>query len=176
MVKSSESLPAALEKLAATGPAPGLEEKLMLYGRLVGSWDVVSRYLRDDGSWKEFEGEWHFAWVLGGRGVQDILYAKGSPSERRGTTLRCYDEKEDVWHVAWMQPAADEYFFLSGRAEGDRIVQVGKSPKSNELERWTFSEITDESFHWLGEISDDGGESWRLVQEMRATRRRPDAS
>jgi hypothetical protein len=160
-----------MEKLAASGPAPGLEEKVMLYGRLVGAWDVVSRTLTDEGEWHEFRGEWHFAWILGGRGVQDVLYAVGSAPERFGTTLRCYDEEADVWHVSWMQPATGEFNELIARAEGDRIVQVGPRASSDQLERWTFSEITPESFFWKGEISDDGGASWRLVQEMRATRR-----
>jgi hypothetical protein len=164
--------PAAIEKLAASGPAAGLEEKLMLYGRLVGSWDVVSRDLGGDGEWHERRGEWHFAWVLGGRGVQDVLYAEGSTLDRFGTTLRCYDEEADVWHVAWMQPATGEFLELVGRAEGDRIVQVGRGTRAGQVERWTFSEISPESFLWQGEVSDDEGASWRLVQEMRATRRR----
>jgi hypothetical protein len=123
------------------------------------------------GQWRKLRGEWHFAWILGGRGVQDVLYAAGSTPDRFGTTLRCYDEQADVWRVSWMQPATGEFFELTGRAEGDRIVQIGHSPGSSAIECWTFSEITPESFLWQGEISADGGESWRLVQEMRARRR-----
>lgn len=173
MSNEPERLPAAIEKLAASGPAPGLERKLMLYGRLVGSWDIVSRDLDDEGNWHERRGEWHFAWVLGGRGIQDLLFAAGSTPDRYGTTLRCYDEVADVWRVSWMQPGGDEYVQLVGVEIDGRIVQTGRAAESGRMERWTFSEIEPDSFLWQGEVSFDEGESWRLIQEMRAKRMRP---
>lgn len=36
---------------------------------------------------------------------------------------------------------------------------------------WTFNDIQPDSFVWRGEISDDGGASYRLEQEMRCRRR-----
>jgi hypothetical protein len=46
---------------------------------LLGSWDVVNVVLyEDDGTAvHESRGESHFFWILGGRGIQDILYAVG---------------------------------------------------------------------------------------------------
>jgi hypothetical protein len=49
------------------------------------------------------------------------------------------------------------------------MVQEGKGEGANAT-RWSFTEITPVSFHWLGEISDDGGAAWRLQVEFFARR------
>jgi hypothetical protein len=36
--------------------------------------------------------------------------------------------------------------------------------------RWSFTKITPDSFHWLGEVSPDNGASWRLQVEVLARR------
>ena len=161
----------ALELLAADGPAPSHADKLMLYGQFVGSWDIHSTNFNADGTRTERQGEWHFAWVLGGRGVQDVLFASGAPAHKYGTTLRCYDETHDVWRVSWMAPGGGEFANLIGCHIGDCIVQEGAGPDPRRVERWTFSDITPTAFTWRGEVSFDQGKTWSLEQEMRAVRR-----
>ncbi len=157
--------------LAASGPFPDYADKLMLYGQLVGSWDIDAKWYASGKPPRTGKGEWHFAWVLGGRGVQDVLFSAGAASHKFGITLRCYDPDHDVWHVTWMQPYGGEFVYLVGRQVGDRIVQEGAGPDSSRRERWSFAEITQSSFHWLGEVSFDGGLTWTLEQEMWGKRR-----
>ena len=52
---------------------------------------------------------------------------------------------------------------------GDDIVQLG-TRADGQLVRWSFSDITENSFLWRGEISADGGVSWRMVTEFTARR------
>jgi len=161
----------AIEDLAAKEAYGPLREKLMLYGRFVGSWSVESIWHFQEREGRKGEGEWHFSWILGGRGVQDVLYSLGSPACERGTTIRCYDETADLWHVTWMQPAEGEFVHLIGRAEGERVVQVEKgSGQGGRIARWSFADMTASSFLWIGESSMDGGASWSLEQEMKARR------
>ena len=160
--------------LPATGPDPKLADALMLYGRFVGSWSVESTWYDADGDRRTANGEWHFAWILGGRGVQDVLFAGGSSPDRYGTTLRCYDAGLDAWHVTWMCPAGGEFANLIGRARGDDIVQEGPGARLGHVLRWSFTEIGSDSFVWLGEISEDDGGTWFIEQRMTATRMRPD--
>jgi hypothetical protein len=156
--------------LAADGPAPELAEELMLFGRFVGAWDVEMTEYAEDGSTRVREGEWHFGWVLGGRAIQDVLFEKGAPADRRGTSLRAYDADVEVWHVTWMSPAGGEFVHLIARETPSGIFQEGRASNGS-LARWTFSDITDDAFTWTAEASPDGGGTWRLEQRMRARRR-----
>jgi hypothetical protein len=160
--------------LTASGPFAEYVEALMLFGQFVGSWDIESTWYEQDGGQREGKGEWHFAWVLGGRGIQDVLFRAGAPPHQFGTSLRCYDAATDVWHVTWMQPHGGEFVQLVGRKAGDRIVQEGTSSDPLRRERWSFTDITKDSFVWLGEVKFDDGATWFLEQEMRAIRRATD--
>ena len=162
----------ALSCLGANGPHPEHAGQLMLYGQFVGSWSIVSTWFSASGGRSQATGEWHFDWILGGRGIQDVLFRSGAPADTFGTTLRCYDARQDVWHVSWMQPQGGEFVHLIGRKEGDRIVQEGVGSDPRRRERWSFSEITADSFVRHGEVSRDDGRTWTLEQEMRAIRRR----
>lgn len=166
--------PKALELLAADGPFADYADQLMLYGQFIGSWEVHSINFHADGTRTERQGEWHFAWILGGRGVQDVLFATGAPAYRYGTTVRCYDSTIDAWRVTWMSPGGGEFANLIGRQIGDRIVQEGTGPDPRRRERWTFSEMTPTTFNWYGEVSFDQGKTWSLEQEMHAKRLRDD--
>ena len=163
-------MPDLFELLVADGPHEGPEANRRLYAPLIGSWEVDSTWHRPDGSKRTATGEWHFKWVLGGLGIQDLLFEKGAPAHRYGATLRCYDAAVDAWRVTWMAPAAFEYVSLVGRQVGDRIVQQGHAMDGSSLERWTFSQLTHEGFLWQAESSRDQGETWRLDQEMSGSR------
>jgi hypothetical protein len=153
--------------LPADGPHPDLPDP-DLYGQFVGSWSLDNnQYDEERGEWIRRPGECHFGWVLGGRAIQDLW---GSAERGFGTTVRVYDANLDAWRIEWLSPAWSSYCRLIGRREGDRIVQVGEEAGGRPI-RWSFHEITPDSFVWRGEVSDDGGTSWRLEQEMHATRR-----
>jgi hypothetical protein len=167
------AVPTAIERLGAHGPFAPEREQLMLYGRFVGAWDVEWVAFRAGGEVLERRrGAWHFAWVLGGRGVLDVIRVAGAPPEEDGATLRCWDPQLGAWRVVFMSPGDGQFVTMMGRPEGDRIVQEIVDPPSGEhAGRWTFSEITDEAFLWQAEESSDGGRSWIVTHEIRATKR-----
>jgi hypothetical protein len=84
--------------------------------------------------------------------------------------MRLYDPADDAWHVVWFSPTG-RVATLTGRPGDDGgIVQEGARGDGRTV-RWVFTELTATSFRWLGHVSDDGGRTWQLEQEMRALRR-----
>lgn len=175
-----------LDALRSEGPAPERASELGLYAFLVGGWDTRILAYGEDGTRHESRGEIHAGWVLEGRAIQDVWMTPPRAGRRPGepltqlpvtgawygTTLRIYDPELGAWQVLWSDPATQFYARQIGRAEGDDIVQEG-TMASGAVLRWRFTEIESDSFHWLGEISADGGATWRLQVEVFARRAAP---
>ena len=170
--------PSFIEALHTDRPAPGRAGKMNLYGWLIGRWEMDAVYRQTDGSTYTRRGEIHFGWVLEGRAIQDVWIvparsAEGSvpsaPGDFYGTTLRIYDPGLDAWHIFWNDPVKQYYTRQIGRARGKDIVQEGTDGTGAAV-RWSFTKITPNSFHWLGERSPDGGATWQLQVEFFARR------
>ena len=163
-----------LDALCSDGPAVDQRERMTLYNSLLGDWDIEVFDYAPDGTRQRSNGEWHFSWVLDGRAIQDVFIVPsraereaGSPvkTTRYGTSLRVYDPAVGVWHVTWTNPVSGAHNMLVGRKHGEEILQEGKNPDGS-LIRWTFSDVTPNSFHWRGEVSTDKGKTWRLAAEF----------
>lgn len=167
---------AALEALAADGPNEEHTDDLMLFGQLVGSWEVEATEYDGNGGSRQFKGEWHFDWVLEGRAIQDVLVSpprdERSDGERAycyGTTLRYFDARLGGWRVVWADPVTGNFSVLEAKQVGDEIVIEGTTDDGRP-KRWIFSELTPSSAHWRDVASSDGGTTWELREEMRLRR------
>lgn len=169
---------AMTEALRAAGPAADRADKMALYGWLVGSWAVEVFDGPPEGPRSRLTGEWHFGWVLEGRAIQDVYIVPGRAARgpdtplkgnRCGTTLRVYDPRIDAWRITWINPVNGAHDQMIGRKAGDAIVQEGASADGTKI-RWSFVDITANSFRWTGEVSPDGGATWRLAVEFLARR------
>ena len=168
-----EPLAALQDAFAATGPAPGMAERLALFGQFVGSWDLDVTDFDDDGTETVTPGEWHFGWTLGGRAVADVWICprraadRTSPGEH-GLTVRFYDDALGAWRSTWIGPGRQVVRQFVARAEVDGIVLSGAFD-DGQL-RWAFSDITPTAFRWRNEVSHDGGRTWRVQQRFVARR------
>jgi len=163
MNRSDSSL---IELLLADGPASDRADKMGLYGWLVGGWEMDAVVHADDGQSHKGRGQICFGWALEGRAIQDVWIL---PGVFYGTTLRIYDPGIDAWHIIWSDPLRQYYSRQIGRAHGSDIIQVGKAD-DGVATRWSFTDITADSFRWLGEKSLDGEVRWRLQAEFLARR------
>jgi hypothetical protein len=172
------SLPSVL---TAPGRSPEIPGSVDAYGWLIGSWELdVCHYGGVDVAARGIKGEAHFEWVLEGRAVQDV-WIMPRRSERTGdvdrrmnmygTTLRVWDPSIQAWRITWSNPAGDHRAEQIGRWSGKDVVQVGTSSDGTPT-RWTFTEITPDSFHWIGESLKPDGGTWRVEGEFRAIRMR----
>ncbi len=176
--KRARSSAAMMEALRADGPFPEYADKLMLFGRLIGSWDIEDVFFDENGNVRKRQhGEWHFGWVLEGRVVQDVIIspprasrAPGETSLEYGTTIRAYDPAIDAWRVTFVAPVYGVSVNLIAREDGDEIWLEGPAPDGR-LYRWTFSDMTDERALWQGFVSADEGRNWWKEEEIRLRRR-----
>jgi len=169
------------EVLAAAGRAPEIPEAHDVYGWLVGSWDLdVLHYGAVDVTTRGVKGEVHFGWTLEGRAIQDVWImprreSRGGSLDKAmnmyGTTLRVWDASIQAWRISWINPASDHREQQIGRRVGKDIVQVGARADGTPT-RWRFTEITPDSFHWIGEALQPDGQTWRLEGEFKARRAR----
>lgn len=165
--------------LHASGRSAEIPELHDIYGWLVGSWELEVRHYRAvDISSRNIKGEVHFGWVLEGRAIQDV-WIMPRVSDRSadsdcmnnmyGTTLRIWDPAMKAWRIRWFNPIRGHEERQTGRRVGADIVQVGARPDGTAT-RWRFTEITPDSFRWLGEALEADGEVWKLEGEFCARR------
>jgi hypothetical protein len=170
---SSSARQAMINVLASREPHPSLGEEAQTFDRFVGTWDAEFTSYRDGGKVYHRKGELHFGWVLDGRAVQDlwIAYPTTDHKEREiGTTIRFFDTSLKQWRIVFILPEYNYVVTAQGGREGDRIVLRGVDSNGLPI-RWTFSEITHDTFHWQGERSHDGGKTWKLEEDHHMKRR-----
>ena len=150
--------------------APEIPPDADVYGWLVGSWNLdVVHYLADVRS-RGIRGQAHFARVLEGRAVQDVWIMKEDGIVNTyGTTLRVWDPSIQAWRVTWCNPITGRRNELVGRRAGRDLVQIGTHADGTPI-RWIFTDITNDSFRWTGEVLEPDAAGWKLEAEFHARR------
>jgi hypothetical protein len=162
-----------LDDLRADGPYPAWKDQLMLFGQFAGTWDLDVEYY-DAAGQRTYQGhwEWSFAWILGGRAIQDVIVDVGTADAPQrvpgGTTLRYCNPATGRWTIYYLGAVAGITVQLQGGQAGPTIVLEGAEADGT-LNRWTFSDILPGSFTWTGHESRTGTSWWRN-QRMLATR------
>lgn len=169
-----------VNKLMAKARAPEIPESQDVYGWLIGSWDLVIEFYGVDVSKFGWRGEVHFAWVLDGYAMQDTWtlprWGQGDshPDQVKvstGTSLRVWSAEKKAWLITWINPVSGARDEMVGQRVGNQIVQLGHH-KDGSIIRWSFREITNDSFHWFGEVLEADGATWRLEAAFAARRRK----
>ena len=169
-----------IKTLVASTPHPSTYEKLKPYELLIGDWDFDWVGHNPDGTTWTVPGEWHFAWILEGRAIQDNwicpcipLRETGKyPEGQYGTTIRFYENTEDCVKVLWMGAVNARINLFRVTFTENRIIQLEIPAGENQgQEKWIFKDLTDDSFTWEAYHSEDHGEAWRLTQEVIARRK-----
>jgi hypothetical protein len=163
--------------LLSAGPDPQGLPELMQFGRFVGAWDLDVIYYATDGTvTRRVPGEWHFGWALEGRAVADVWIvppraqrdAAAPPAGEYGMSLRFYDRSIAGWRSTWLGPVHHVVYPFLARQIGESMVL--ERIDSGRIIRWSFRDITAESFTWDNSVSSDDGKTWLLEQKFLARR------
>lgn len=174
------ALAALFDALGADAPHPDIPVADRLFEPLIGSWQLtVTWYDAAGGVARRLPGEWHFAYVLEGRGVQDVWIvparaeraAVGGEACEYGASLRFYDPEIGAWRSTWIGPCRHAVNRFIARRAADGGIVLEALPDSEPALRWSFSSIRADGFCWYNHVAADGG--WRLVQDFVATRSAP---
>ncbi len=165
--------------LMSQGRSPEIPESADVYGWLIGSWELdVRHYWAIDVCSEGIKGEAHFWWALEGRAVQDVWIMPrrvdrningDEKNNMYGTTLRVWDASVEGWRITWTNPVQGHREEQIGRRIGKDIVQIGARLNGTPT-RWMFTEITPDSFRWVGDALEPDGKTWKLEGEFRARR------
>ena len=157
------------ESLISEARSDELPEEYDYFGQLVGSWDFD--YI-DHNTSRSLKGEWHFARVLEGMAIQDVIVLPSRdtrtdiphPDEEYGTTLRIYNPSTHAWDIAYCYTG--RIMRLEARKQDGMIVLTNIA---DERQKWVFATIEDDTFHWQNvTVADDG--TWRINVDLYATR------
>jgi hypothetical protein len=169
------SSPLFAASLISAGPHPDLPEEQQLFAPFIGDWDLIVSWFDDRANLTRREqGEWHFSWVLEGRGIQDVWIvppraqrAGGHELYEYGTSLRFFDAELDAWQSTWVGPMHRTVrTFTARRMDGGIVLETtqGEVPRL----RWSFTDIKTDSFTWRNEVWTGSG--WRIQQTFDARR------
>lgn len=146
--------------MVSDGPRPEYAEAFQPFAPLIGSWDLDVAWYDDNGAViRQTKGEWHFAWALDGRAVADIWITPSRAARPTdgdgewGLSIRIYDPELSAFRSTWLGPKAAFVMPFIAHAEGDSITLSSQTATTS----WTFSDITETSFHWRNEDQDTDG-------------------
>lgn len=157
------------QTLISENRGDGLPEEYDYFGGLIGSWDLD--YV-DNNSSRTVKAEWHFARILEGMGIQDVIIlpsldartATPHPDEEYGTTIRIYNPTTHAWDIAYCYTG--KIMRLEARKQDDMIVLTNLA---DERQKWVFASIEDNAFHWQNVTVQETGE-WHINVDIYATR------
>ncbi|GGU77955.1 hypothetical protein GCM10010275_10760 [Streptomyces litmocidini] len=169
-----------MKTLLADGPYGPYAAEMEQFGRLAGRWKTLITYHSADGPpVRRVTGAWEFGYALEGRAVLDVwqwpgdedLPAEGrAPDQECGLCVRVWDPRLCLWRFTFHGTARGDLVHMYARRIGDEVVM--ERATGRDLVRWTFSDVTADTFRWRNERSADGGATWRLDQEVDAHRLR----
>lgn len=148
------------------------------FAPLIGNWDF-DYY---DGYYKEkprhVKGEWIFRYVLEGAGVEDIFIcpsratreASPQPDGEYGVAIRMFHPEKKCYDLVYT--CTGRMTRLEFRKEKDKLVGTRLDcPR----QKWVFSEITDDTFHWQNVTVLENGD-WKINADVYGKRVRKTSS
>lgn len=143
------------------------------YAPLIGDWDFDYYDTDDNNNKRHVKGEWIFRRILEGSGIEDLFICPSretkdnnpQPDGEYGLAVRMFDSERKCYNMVYTQSSFMAR--LEVRKENDKIVCT-MLDKPNE--KWVFSDICKNSFHWNNITVADNG-TWKINCDIIAKRK-----
>jgi hypothetical protein len=118
---------------------------------MIGEFDCVDEIINPQtGKWVEFSAIWNARYFLDGQAIQDQYWSPQFST----SNIRVFDAREKKWKVTFFRMPGSSSGVWTGVKEGKNLVMRQGDDKQGS--RLTFSDITKNSFRWVGEGMSDG--------------------
>ncbi len=126
-------------------------------------------------------GEWDARWGAGGIGtnrVEKILDDKivqenFSGENLKGLSFSSYDSERELWCQTWVDNTGSYLDFTGKFEDGKMILSRDAIVKGLACkQRMIWFNITPDQFDWNWERSEDSGESWQVLWEIKYMRKK----
>lgn len=143
------------------------------FAGLIGDWkfDYYDGY--DNETPRHVEGEWIFRRILNGAGIEDLFICPSRETMKSnhqddgeyGLAIRMYNENDKCYDMVY---TCEKYMKrLQFKLEEDKLVGT---VLDNLNEKWVFSEIKKDTFHWQNiTVLSDG--AWKVNSDVYASRK-----
>lgn len=125
-------------------------------------------------------GEWDLTWGEDGKGENHILRIMDdkiiqenfSAPDLIGMSVSSYDAERKLWCQTWVDNNGS-YLDFTGGFENEKMILSRDAIVRGQAckQRMVWFNIDAGQFDWNWERSDDGGQSWRVMWEIKYTRR-----
>lgn len=127
----------------------------------VGTWELTW----EDADGSTAYGSNHIEKILGGNVIKENFKASsGSYKGFVGKSFSVYNPRTEKWKQTWVDNEGG-YLDFTGVVEGNKRIfkREGVNQEGEKiLQRMVFYDITETSFTWDWQISEDNGQTWQL--------------
>jgi hypothetical protein len=125
-------------------------------------------------------GEWDCTWGENGKGKNHVLRIMDdkviqenfSAPDLKGMSVSVYDPERKLWCQTWVDNNGS-YLDFTGKFEDGRMILSRDAIISGEncRQRMVWYSIEADRFDWNWERSDDGGNTWRVLWQIKYERK-----
>lgn len=125
-------------------------------------------------------GEWDAIWAEDGKGtnrVERVLNSKVvqenfSAPDLIGISFSVYDVERKLWCQTWVDNSGS-YLDFTGKFENEKMILIRDAIVKGQAckQRMVWYNIESNEFDWNWERSDDGGNSWRVLWQIKYKRK-----
>ena len=124
-------------------------------------------------------GEWNATWSEDGNGTNHVtkildgrvVYEDFNAPGLHGISHSVFDPERNLWCQTWVDNSGS-YLDFTGKLEDGRMILVRDAIVKGEAckQRMIWYNIEADQFDWNWERSDDGGNTWRVLWQIKYAR------